>query len=94
MSFQLSCKRYLCLVANILYQYKQLVAASISHSHVCIQKWSIIINPICYSREELMWSYKEGASILFPDKWEKFQKCIPEAERGDLLSAYYKRHDY
>ena len=42
-------------------------------------------------REELLWFYQEGASILFPDKWEDFVEPIPKVERGDLMSAYYRR---
>lgn len=42
-------------------------------------------------REEVRWYYQEGASWLFPDLWEGFVAPIPEAERGDLLSAYRKR---
>jgi proline iminopeptidase len=42
-------------------------------------------------REELAWYYQEGASWLFPDKWEDFLAPIPEAERGDLLAAYRTR---
>ena len=42
-------------------------------------------------RWELEWFYQHGASLLFPDKWEAFVAPIPEAERGDLMAAYYKR---
>ncbi|MBF9197041.1 prolyl aminopeptidase [Microvirga sp. BT290] len=42
-------------------------------------------------RSELLWYYQEGASWLFPDKWECFLAPIPEAERGDLMAAYRKR---
>ena len=42
-------------------------------------------------RFELEWYYQHGASLLFPDKWERFLKPIPEAERGDLIAAYRKR---
>ena len=42
-------------------------------------------------RAELLWYYQEGASWLFPDKWERFLAPIPEAERGDLIAAYRKR---
>lgn len=42
-------------------------------------------------RSELLWYYQEGASWLFPDKWEGFLAPIPEAERGDLMAAYRKR---
>ncbi len=42
-------------------------------------------------RSELLWYYQEGASWIFPDKWEGFLAPIPEAERGDLMAAYRKR---
>ena len=42
-------------------------------------------------REELTWFYQSGAHWLFPDAWEKFVAPIPEDERGDMISAYYKR---
>jgi proline iminopeptidase len=42
-------------------------------------------------RREIDWFYQEGASILFPDAWEPYLNHIPEAERDDLLGAYYKR---
>lgn len=40
---------------------------------------------------ELRWFYQEGASMLFPDAWERFLAPIPEDERGDLMSAYHRR---
>lgn len=40
---------------------------------------------------ELRWFYQEGASALFPDRWEKYLAAIPENERGDLIQAFYKR---
>ena len=40
---------------------------------------------------ELHWYYQHGASLLFPDKWERFLAAIPEAEQGDLITAYRKR---
>jgi len=41
--------------------------------------------------EEIHWFYQEGASRLFPDRWEHFLRPIPAAERGDLLQAYHRR---
>jgi proline iminopeptidase len=35
--------------------------------------------------------YTNGASIIFPDHFEAYQDHIPEAERGDMIAAYYKR---
>ena len=40
---------------------------------------------------EIDWYYQQGASWFFPDKWERFMAPIPEAERGDFLSAFRKR---
>ncbi len=42
-------------------------------------------------KEEIRWFYQEGASWIFPDAWHEYLHHIPEAERGDLLHAYYKR---
>lgn len=42
-------------------------------------------------RTELLWFYQEGASWIFPDAWEQYLEAIPAVERGDLMSAYYRR---
>lgn len=42
-------------------------------------------------RAELLWFYQEGASWLYPDLWENYLQVIPPVERGDLISAYYRR---
>ncbi|MGC9158522.1 MAG: prolyl aminopeptidase [Terracidiphilus sp.] len=42
-------------------------------------------------KQEIDWFYQRGASILYPDAWEPYLAHIPEAERGDLLAAYYRR---
>lgn len=41
--------------------------------------------------DELKWFYQEGASWIYPDAWEHYLAPIPEAERADLLAAYYRR---
>ena len=43
------------------------------------------------TQRELRWFYQEGASMLFPDAWERFCAPVPAAERGDMISAYHKR---
>ena len=43
------------------------------------------------TKRELAWFYQDGASMIFPDAWERFLAPIPAAERGDLISAYYRR---
>ena len=40
---------------------------------------------------DLEWLYRNGANRVFPDHWAEFANYIPEAERGDLLKAYYER---
>jgi proline iminopeptidase len=43
------------------------------------------------TRAELNWFYQYGVSEMFPEKWERFQAPIPEAERQDMMGAYRKR---
>jgi proline iminopeptidase len=42
-------------------------------------------------KSEIDWFYQSGASSIFPEQWQSFLAPIPDAERGDLVSAYYKR---
>ena len=41
--------------------------------------------------KEIKWFYQEGTSWLFADVWEEYLKVIPENERHDMVSAYYRR---
>lgn len=41
--------------------------------------------------QELTWFYQSGASRIFTDFWQDFLAPIPEAERDNLIAAYYKR---
>lgn len=41
--------------------------------------------------EDIHWFYQHGASQVFPDYWQQYMQIIPEAERGDMLNAYYAR---
>ncbi|HKR13904.1 MAG TPA: prolyl aminopeptidase [Pyrinomonadaceae bacterium] len=47
---------------------------------------------LCRQRE-IRWFYEDnhGASSIFPETWEQFVGLIPEAERGDMIRAYYRR---
>jgi proline iminopeptidase len=40
---------------------------------------------------EIQWFYQQGTNWTFPDVWEEYEKVIPEGERGDMISAYYRR---
>jgi proline iminopeptidase len=42
-------------------------------------------------KSELDWFYQQGASALFPDRWEDYIAPIPESERGDLMHAFHRR---
>ena len=44
-------------------------------------------------RWELEWFYQNpgGAGALYPDLWERYIEPIPEAERSDMMRAYYAR---
>ncbi|MGE0045871.1 MAG: prolyl aminopeptidase [Hyphomonadaceae bacterium] len=43
------------------------------------------------TKHEIDWFYQDGASNIYPDAFERYLAPIPENERGDLLSAFYKR---
>lgn len=42
-------------------------------------------------QQDIDWFYQKGASLIFPDYWEDYLHPIPEAERGDLVSAFHQR---
>jgi proline iminopeptidase len=41
--------------------------------------------------EEIQWFYQEGANRIFPDYWQDYIKPIPEAERNNMVAAFYQR---
>lgn len=40
---------------------------------------------------DISWFYQNGADRIFPDYWADFVQVIPEAERNNILQAYYTR---
>lgn len=40
--------------------------------------------------QEIAW-FLRGMRTIFPEAWEDFAGHVPEAERGDLLTAYHRR---
>ena len=42
-------------------------------------------------QQEKSWLYSYGASEIMAEQWDQFTGIIPEAERGDLVRAYYER---
>ena len=54
----------------------------------------IVLRGIFLGREpELRWfnELDGGASQIFPERWARFLAFIPEAERGSMLEAYWRR---
>lgn len=45
---------------------------------------------LCRPRD-IQWFYQEGASYIYPDFWQNYIQVIPQAERDNLLAAFYKR---
>ena len=43
--------------------------------------------------KEIRWFYQspEGAGAIFPDRFEEYISVIPEAERDDVVAAFYRR---
>lgn len=41
--------------------------------------------------QELTWYYQEGASRIFPDKFERFVSILSPEERKDVMASYRKR---
>jgi len=51
----------------------------------------IIIRGVCLGREkDNNWLMKEGASVIWPDEWEKFISVIPKNKRKNIPKAYLK----
>lgn len=60
-----------------------------THPERCI---ALVLRGIFLLRKaEVDWFYQEGASWIYPDAWEHYVNAIPAAERGDFVSAYYRR---
>lgn len=41
--------------------------------------------------QDIAWFYQQGASALFPDYWQDYLAPIPQAQRNDLVYAYYQQ---
>jgi proline iminopeptidase len=52
---------------------------------------ALILRGIFLARaSEIDW-FLYGLNVIFPEAWRAFSGFVPEAERGDLLAAYYRR---
>jgi proline iminopeptidase len=65
------------------------LAYSQTHPDVCTH---LVLRGIFLCRkEEIVWFYQSGADKIYPDLWEDYVKPIPVEERGDMVTAFYKR---
>ena len=67
------------------------LALAYSQTHPDRCKGLILRGIFMLRASEIRWFYQEGASFIYPDAWQEYLKPIPLDERGDLLSAFYKR---
>ncbi|KLE35470.1 prolyl aminopeptidase [Aurantiacibacter luteus] len=52
----------------------------------------LILRGVFLARQkEKDWLYTYGASEIMAEQWDRFSGLIPEAERGNLVQAYYDR---
>ncbi|MBD2841729.1 prolyl aminopeptidase [Erythrobacter sp. KMU-140] len=52
----------------------------------------LVLRGVFLARQrERSWLYGYGASEIMAERWDSFSGHIPEGERGDLVTAYYKR---
>ena len=67
------------------------LALAYSQTHPDSCKGLILRGIFMLRASEISWFYQEGASYIYPDAWEEYLKPIPDEERHDLLTAFYKR---
>ena len=67
------------------------LARAYSQTHPARVSEPVLRGIFTLRQSEIDWFYQEGASHLFPDVWEEYLGAIPEAEHGDLVSAYRRR---
>ncbi|CAF4957297.1 unnamed protein product, partial [Rotaria socialis] len=58
------------------------LALSYAETHPDRVKGLILRGIFCCRRKELLWFYQDGASMIFPDAWDKFLEPIPSVEHG------------
>ena len=67
------------------------LALAYAQKHPAQVKALVLRGIFLLRQAEIDWFYQRGTSMIFPDLWEAYRDAIPEAERGDFVSAYYTR---
>lgn len=53
---------------------------------------SLVLRSVFLGRKkEIEWLFGGGAGRFFPEEWTRFSHFVPDAERADLVRAYYRR---
>ncbi len=66
------------------------LALAYAQSHPAHVSELILRGIFTLRQQEVDWYYQEGASRIYPDKWERFLAPMAEKDRGDLLHAYHR----
>lgn len=66
------------------------LALAYAQSHPAHVSELILRGVFTLRQQEVDWYYQEGASRIYPDKWERFLAPVAEEDRGDLLHAYHR----
>lgn len=65
------------------------LAYGVTHPDRCL---GFVLRGIFLCRSwEIKWFYQEGASLIYPDLWEKYWNQIPKEQQGDMVTAYYSQ---
>lgn len=67
------------------------LALAYSQSHPERVTETVLRGIFMLRQSELKWFYQEGASAIFPDRFENYRSAIPESERHDYIAAFYRR---
>ncbi len=59
-----------------------------THAERCL---GLILRGIFLARQKEIDWFLHGVKAVFPEAWRSFAGFLPEAERGDILPAYYRR---
>ena len=66
------------------------LALSYAQAHPDVVTGLVLRGIFLVRQKELRWFYQHGTSEIFPERWREFIAPIDEADRHDLLAAYYK----
>ena len=66
---------------------------ALAYAQACPEQVSgLILRGIFLARDEdVNWFFNGQAARIVPEAWQHFIEQIPEAERGDIINAYYQR---